>query len=333
MEISELLERADILEYISKYVDLEQKGGEYWGISPFTYPPEKTPSFSVRPESGQFYDFSSGIGGTLLTFMKHYHRVTTYEAVKMLEKHLGVDNSEAGSPDRSQRLQATQVCRRFIARKTQKKADKAAILPDNYMDRYENCADKLQIWRKEGISDEAMRFFSVKYDAFSNYIVYPVRDLDGKIVNVGGRTLDPDFKQKKIRKYTYFHAWNGQMTVVYGLFENMRDILEKKEVILFEGVKSVMLARGFGYKNTGAILTSHLNPGQMKILARLGVRVVFALDKDVSVRADHNIKTLSRYVNVEYIFDFKGLLDQKDSPVDKGKDVFDMLYSSRYRYT
>ncbi len=126
-----------------------------------------------------------------------------------------------------------------------------------------------------------MQFFGVKYDAFSNYLVYPVRDINGNIVNIGGRTLDPNYKEKKMRKYTYFKKWGGQMNVVYGLFENMESIRLKNEVILFEGMKSVMIARGFGYKNCGAILTSHLNSAQMRILAKLGVRVVFALDKEI----------------------------------------------------
>ena len=122
------------------------------------------------------------------------------------------------------------------------------------------------------------------------------------------------------------------MNIIYGLFENREEILKKNEVILFEGMKSVLIARGYGFKNTGAILTSHLNPGQMKILARLGVRVVFALDKDVKIKQDRNIEILRRYVNVEYIYDFKDLLDEKDSPVDKGAEVFSKLYETRIKY-
>ena len=156
--------------------------------------------------------------------------------------------------------------------------------------------------------------------------------MNGNIVNVGGRTLDPDFKNKGIRKYTYFKQWGGQMSVVYGLFENYNHIIQKREVIIFEGMKSVLIARSYGINNTAAILTSHLNPGQMKILARLGVRVVFALDKDVKVKQDRNIASLKRYINVEYIYDFKDLLDDKDSPVDKGKEVFMELYNSRIKY-
>ena len=156
--------------------------------------------------------------------------------------------------------------------------------------------------------------------------------MDGKIVNVGGRTLDPAWKEKKLRKYTYFYPW-GTMDTLYGVPENLSAIREKREVILFEGCKSVLLADSWGIKNCGALLTSHLNPNQMKLLAKLGCRVVFALDKDVDVRRDHNIRKLCQYVTVEYICDTKDLLCEKDSPVDRGEEVFRTLYEQRYLYT
>ena len=57
MELEELISSIDIVDFISQYVELEQKNDEFWGISPFKE--EKTPSFSVRREINQWYDFSS----------------------------------------------------------------------------------------------------------------------------------------------------------------------------------------------------------------------------------------------------------------------------------
>ena len=109
----------------------------------------------------------------------------------------------------------------------------------------------------------------------------------------------------------------------------MEGIREKGEIILFEGCKSVLLADTYGVHNTGAILTSHLNPNQMKLLVSLGCRVVFALDKDVCIKDDHNIKRLKQFVNVEYIWDKEDLLGDKDSPVDRGQDTWKKLYDGR----
>lgn len=333
MTIEEMLEQVDIVDYISQYVDLEEKNGEYWGLSPFK--DENTPSFSVRRETGKFYDFSSGIGGTLVCFIQHYNKISKYEAVLELKKYVGADDSVVGCVKKPPKLAATQVCLKFAPKKQHESVVNMRPLPQNYMDRYEIRDDKLKTWRDEGISDDTMRIFGVKYDAFSNCIVYPIKNEDGEIVNIGGRTLDPEFKAKGMRKYTYFRKWKdfGGLRVVYGLFENAQEIKKCHEVIVFEGVKSVFIAREYGFKNCAAILTSHLNPWQMRILAKLGVRVIFALDKEVDVRKDHNIAKLARYSNVSFIRDHSGLLAEKDSPVDRGKDVFvELINNHRVKY-
>lgn len=321
-----MIQSADIVAYISQFVDLEQRGEEYWGLSPFK--DEKTPSFSVRPDPPCFYDYSSGIAGNIFTFIRYYFNCSKSEAVKKLEEYTG---QTEGSSDGHTKLNATLVCQRFKAPKTNKKQCSDSVLPEKVLEKFEKRQDKLQVWRDEGISDESLTKFQVFYDAFSNRLVYPIRNKDGKIVNIGGRTLDPDWKEKKLRKYTYFYPWNNGMNIIYGLFENLEEILTNHEIILFEGAKSVMIADSFGIKNTGALLTSHISAAQFLILAALGCRVVLALDNDVDVRSDHNAKKLKRYVHVSYLHDNEGILGEKDSPVDKGKEVFLNLLQNRRR--
>lgn len=326
MELSDLLESVDILEYISQFVELEQKGDEWWGLSCFRE--EKTPSFSVRTDPPVFYDYSSGIGGNVFTFVRFYNKCSAEEAIEILKSYAGLSGVDIRPKEK---MAATITCKKYRKPKRTEKQSKGTILPDNYMERYENREDKLQAWLDEWISAESLERFEVKYDAFSDRLVYPIRNLAGKIVNIGGRTLDPEWKAKNLRKYTYFFGW-GTMDIIYGLYDNLAEILKKREIILFEGCKSVLLADTWGIKNTGAILTSHLNPQQMKILARLGCRVVFALDKEVKIREDHNIQKLRNYVEVEYLWDREDLLDEKDAPVDKGAETFKKLYEGRLRY-
>lgn len=326
MELSDLLESVDILEYISQFVELEQKGDEWWGLSCFRE--EKTPSFSVRTDPPVFYDYSSGIGGNVFTFVRFYNKCSAEEAIEILKSYAGLSGVDIRPKEK---MAATITCKKYRKPKRTEKQSKGTILPDNYMERYENRRDKLQAWLDEGISAESLERFVVKYDAFSDRLVYPIRNLAGKIVNIGGRTLDPEWKAKNLRKYTYFFGW-GTMDTIYGLYDNMAEILKKREIILFEGCKSVLLADTWGIRNAGAILTSHLNPHQMKILARLGCRVVFALDKEVKIREDHNIQKLKNYVEVEYLWDREDLLDDKDAPVDKGAETFKKLYEGRLRY-
>lgn len=327
MELEELLKQTDIVDYISQFVELEERGGEFWGISPFKS--EKTPSFSVRRETGTFYDFSSGIGGNLLTFIRYYFDCSRRESLEKLREYTGFEGNIKAPLEK---MFATQCCRKYMIPQSHEKECHPTILADNYMERYEDRMEKLSVWEEEGISIDSMKKFQVKYDPFSNRLVYPIKDISGRIVNVSGRALDSDWKERGERKYTYFQGWGGAMNVIYGLYDNLEEIKKKHEVIIFEGCKSVLLADTWGIHNTGAVLTSHLSPGQMKILAKLGCDVVFALDKEIRIRDDRNISILKDYVNVFYLYDPRDLLDEKDSPVDKGEQVFKTLYEQRLRY-
>ena len=322
MDLSELISSIDILDYISQYTDFEEKNGEYWALSPLKN--ENTPSFSVRRETNSFYDFSSGVGGNVLTFVRYYNRCGYQKAIQILKDYAGVK----GEVQLQRKMAALEVAKRFQKPKSKPQKNHPAALPDDFMDRYEKRADKLALWEEEGISRASLERFQVAYDAFSSRIVYPIRDTTGQIINVSGRTTDPDWKEKGLRKYTYFRSL-GVLDTIYGLAENREDIMQLHEIILFEGAKSVMKADTWRIRNTGAILTSHLNPHQMRILITLGCRVVFALDKDVRVRDDHNIRRLKQFVNVEYIWDKDNLLGEKDAPVDRGKEIWEKLYEGR----
>lgn len=329
MEVSDIIEAIDMAEYISQYVDLEEKGGELWGLSPFK--DERTPSFSVNPEKKFWYDFSAGIGGNLIDFVMQMDNVSVKGAVNILRKYAKIEDDGANV---IQHLEATKVAKRYRHYTKPKPVVLAKPLPDNYMDRYEFRRDKLKIWADEGIDWEIMKKFGIRYDSFDNRIVYPIKDYDGRIISVCGRTCDPDFKAKKIRKYTYFQEL-GTIDTLYGFSDNQEAIFQSREIILFEGAKSCLKMAGWGICNTSAILTSHLSPNQYQFLLKLsswnGVRIVFALDSDVDITKDKNIMRLSRFARVEWVKNADGLLNEKDSPADQGLDVFKKLYDERRR--
>lgn len=326
IDLQELIQNIDIVDYISQYVELESKNGEYWGLSPFK--DENTPSFSVRRENGLWYDFSSGKSGNLYSFIKEYFKCSNREAVDRIIEF--ADGKVSGS-HRCNSMSATRICKKYSKQNIQKQKSKseAVVLSDDYMDRYELNEDKLAIWKEEGISEESLKRFNVKYDPFANRIVYPIRNINGAIINIGGRTLDENYKDKRLRKYTYYFPWGDGMNLIYGLYENLEYIRAEGEIIIFEGCKSVLISDTWGIKNTGALLTSHCSPSQMKILARLGVNVVFALDEDVDVRKDKNINKLKKYVQCKYISNVNNLLNAKESPVDHGLEIFKELYNNR----
>lgn len=327
MEVAEIIESADILEYISQYTELEQRSdGEFWGLSPLRE--ENTPSFSVNTEIQKFYDFSSGTGGNIIDFIRAYHGCDFHKALAMLKKFANIE--EGGEEIQCTKLQATSVAKKYKPAKQKQVESKSVVLPADYMNRYEWNLEKMKPWIEEGISESALEKYRVRYDPFSERIVYPILDMQGNIINVSGRTIDPQYKEKGLRKYTYFKPL-GLLDTIYGFAENKEAILKKKEIILFEGAKSVMLAESWGVDNAGAILTSHLNPQQFLLLIRMGVSVVFALDAEVDITKDKNIKRLLPYVPVYWLCNRRNLLEAKDAPVDKGEEVFRTLYAERKR--
>lgn len=87
------------------------------------------------------------------------------------------------------------------------------------------------------------------------------------------------------------------------------------------------------YDNCCAVLTSHLNPYQLRILLSLRVRVVIAFDEEVDPRKDEEIKKLKHFCQVDWVRNRDRLLGEKMAPVDNGADVWNTLYSKREQIT
>lgn len=323
------MESVPLAEYVGQYVDggFEERNGELWCTSLFN-PDERTPSFSIRPERNVFYDFSSGKSGNLIDFIMEYNKVSLPEAFRIAAEYGGLQDN-GGTP---KRLSASRIIKRYRRRTKKTQGESHRVLKSDCMERYEFNIAKLAMWNDEGISWETLEFFDVKYDLFSDRIVHPIKDLKGNIISICGRTCDPDYKEKRLPKYIYFTSL-GDLETLFGFSDNRKAILESKQIILFEGAKSVMKARDFGYKNCAAILTSHINDFQRRFLIKLacnyGVHIVFACDKDVNVREDKNILRLKSFAIVQTIKDSEGLLGPKDSPVDRGKEIFEKLLKER----
>jgi DNA primase len=178
-----------------------------------------------------------------------------------------------------------------------------------------------------------MDLFGVMVDIRQNRIVYPVCDINGNLINIKGRTRYLDWKKLKIPKYiNYFKV--GVMDYFQGLNITLPYVEQKKEIIIFESIKSVMKAYGWGYKNCASAEKHTLTDEQVSLLVSLGVDIVLAYDSDVSYQngdVRKSIDKLRRITNT-YIIDDKRLLggaDAKNAPVDLGKEIWEQLYQSR----
>lgn len=189
-------------------------------------------------------------------------------------------------------------------------------------------------WIKEGITWETQVEWEVGACWESHRVVTLIRNLMGDLIGVKGRAMDDNNPWK----YLYIEPMNKSIEL-FGLHKTLPYILEQKEIILFEGYKSVFKAWQYGYKNVASIEGDDISPAQVALIKSLGldVKIVVCYDKD---KSEEDIQEqLNKFTNrkVYYTYDeekkSKSLLTGKDSPVDKGVKTWEKLYDKKIEYT
>ena len=319
-------ENADLLGYVSQHMEMKKKGRDYWASCPLHT--DITPSFSITPEKNSYYCFSCGRSGGIIGYLIDYEGLSFDDAVEKAAKIADMDLSKMCRSDTIIFLRKLKL----FSQNRQKEVFEHEILPESELDKYNKHPAKE--WLDEGIDQDVMDKFGVRIDAWQNRIVYPVRDIRGRLINVKGRTRYPNYKALQMPKYINYRPV-GVVDYFQGLDITLPFVKEKGEIIIFESVKSVMKAYGWGYKNAASAEKHSLTPEQIALLVKLRVDVVFAYDSDVSYQqkeVKENIERLKRVTNVFVIKDKKKLLggaDAKNAPVDVGREVWEELYNAR----
>lgn len=325
--IEEIKESIDIVDFIGEYVELKKKGREYFGNCPFH--DERTGSFSVTPHKGVYYCFGCKKGGDIIDFCQDYLNMTYEQAINYL-------GSEAGISTVKTKISLTV---RYLRKSTRKRRNKQIPEPHKILDKsvlsdFER--RKITKWIEEGIPQSIMDYYMVMYDKESNRIVYPVFDNSGNLINVKGRTLFDNYKEYNIPKYmNYYPVGDLDYFQAFCFKKNILD--RSKEVIIFESLKSVMKLDSFGIYNSISSETSQINIFQVRELVQLHCDVVIAFDSDVSleeIKKKDTIQLLCHFTNVYVVYDSSGLLGgktEKNSPVDKGKEIWEELYKQRIK--
>lgn len=318
-------EKADLISYASQTMDLEKRGDDY-----FTHCPkheDKTPSLSFNPEKNYYYCFSCGVSGQIINFLKDFEGLSFIEAVQKASKIANVDMN-------SMCFSNTIAFLRKVEKLHQKKREKYhhEIISVSEYNKY--IRETIPEWLNEGITQESMDRFGIRADTFQNRIIYPVYDIEGNLINIKGRTRYENFKELRIPKYmNYFPV--GVMDYFQGLNLTLPDVQKQNEIIIFESIKSVMKADGWGYHNCASAEKHTLTNEQIELLASLKVNVVFAYDTDVNYARNEvkqNIDKLKRLTNVYIITDPNKLLggsSTKNAPVDLGPQIWETLYDEK----
>ncbi len=323
--LQQINENADLLGYASQFLELEKKGDNYFAHCPAHT--DKTPSLCFTPEKNLYHCFSCHRSGGIIGYLMDFEGLKFEDAVKKASQLAEVDLSKICH---SRTITFLKKVRDL--NKPKQTPYKHLILNWEEFNKYKQ--EPIREWRAEGIEQDVMDLFDIRIDTGQNKIVYPVCDINGNLINVKGRTRNKNFKALKIPKYiNYFTV--GVMDYFQGLNITLPYVNAANEIIIFESIKSVMKAYGWGYKNCASAEKHTLTKEQVDLLAKLKVNIVFAYDSDVDYRDNgvwQSIDKLKRITNVYIIQDKKHLLggkDTKNAPVDLGEEIWEELYSNR----
>jgi len=327
--LQEINASVDLLEYVSQSIEMEKRGKDYFGHCPLHV--DNTPSFSITPSKNSYYCFSCGRSGGIIGYLMDYEHLKFDDAVDKAAKLANMDLSTMCKSDTVSFLKKT---KKIFHQETQEVVHE--YLPETEFEKYSR--KEITEWLDEGIRQDILDLFDVRINERDNRIVYPVRDITGHLINVKGRTRYKNYKELRIPKYINYYPI-GTMDYFQSLNITLPYIKEQNEIIIFESVKSVMKAFGWGYKNSASAEKHTLTDEQIKLLVKLRVNIVFAFDSDISY-SDSEIKKsidlLKRITNVYLIYDRNRLLggkDAKNAPVDLTREIWEQLYFNKTKVT
>ena len=199
-------------------------------------------------------------------------------------------------------------------------------------------------WLEDNISAGAMDKYNIRYSISQNKIIIPHYDINNRLVGIRGRALNESeiayakYAPVKIEDIVYKHKLSLNL---YGLNHNWENIKELGICYIAESEKAVLQSELFGEKNcTVAICGSSLNIYQIKLLMQhcQPKEIVLCLDKEELPGEDKYFYKLwdmcskyKLYTNMSFIYDRENLLNLKDSPFDRGRNIFNKLLEKRVK--
>lgn len=300
--LQELRSKCDIEQVISPYVSLKRRGKNLVGLCPFHN--EKTPSFTVYPESQSFYCFGCGAGGEVISFVRRINNLDFTEAVRTLCDTAGMSLPQDGFDDsmikrRRRIFEINREAARFFYDYMMSDSGRKGL--DYFLGRGltmqtikhfglgyapDSWDGLLKYMRGKGFSseelyeanlvnkstkDSGVRF----YDNFRNRAMVPIIDQRGNVVAFGGRVLD-DSKPKYV---------NTSDTPVYkkslGVFGlNFAKNGNSRSLIIVEGYMDVIALHQAGFTNSIACLGTALTNEMAHLVSRYADEVILCYDSD-----------------------------------------------------
>ncbi len=300
--VEEVRMKNDIVDVISGYVRLQKKGSSYFGLCPFHN--EKSPSFSVSRSKQMYYCFGCGAGGNVFTFIMEYENFTFVEALKFLADRVGVELPEVEYSKEAKEkadlksllLEINKIAAQYFY--VQLKSERGRVA-ENYLKQrgltdeliqsfglgYSNkYSDDLFVFLKNrGYKEEVIRQAGLintseksgVYDKFWNRVMFPIMDVNNKVIGFGGRVMG-DGKPKYL---------NSPETLIFDKSRNLYGLnrartSRKPYFLLCEGYMDVIALHQAGFTNAVASLGTAFTSGHASLIKRYVQEVYLTYDSD-----------------------------------------------------
>ncbi len=304
-KLSEIRDRASLLEVVSDYVRLKKAGKNYKGLCPFHS--EKTPSFMVNEEKQIFHCFGCGEGGDVFTFLMKVAHLSFPQAVEELARRYGVklpskEWSQAQKKEMAKREMLFQInqiasdyfhelllsrkegeeARRYLSQREIKRETIEEYRLGCAMDRWDGLVQHLREKKVplEFAWELGLIFPKKKegwYDAFRGRIIFPIFDLHGRVLGFGARVIrggEPKYYNSP--ESSVYHK--GE--TLYGLQVARRYIPSKDYVIIVEGYFDLLTLHQNGLKHSVATLGTALTSQHLRTLRRYAPKMITVFDAD-----------------------------------------------------
>ena len=298
--IERVRDSADIVDVVSKYVDLKQRGPNYFGLCPFHN--EKTPSFSVSPSKQIYYCFGCNAGGNVYSFLMDYQKIPFPDAVKVLAEQYNIPielnrsegNSELYSSlyklheiamDLYQENLFSNVGEKSLAylkergfREDTIKQFKIGYALDSWDQLVEECKGKG--FTRSQIIQSGLFFHSDKgtFDRFRSRIMFPIFHPSGKPIGFGGRIFGKEDPAKYLNSpETPLYK---KSNVFYGL-QATRDAIRKEGyVVLVEGYMDFLKLYQSSIYPVVSVSGTAFTPKHASSISKITKRVILLYDGD-----------------------------------------------------
>ena len=299
-EINHIRENADIVEIVSSYIPLTQKGKNYFGVCPFHE--DHSPSMSVSREKGIYKCFSCGATGNVFKFVGDYENINFAEAVKRVADKIGIS------------LKSTiKIQKEKKNEKEYKIMELSSLFFQNNLASKAGESDKKYL-KNRGLTEDTIKDFQIglaldknklyellhqkKYedqtllnlglvnqsnhnyhDIFVHRIMFPIHNTNGEVVGFTGRIYLPDSSPPKYM--------NSKETIIFKKgnilfnYHRAKDAIRiQKQVIIVEGNMDAIRMHTEGIKNTIALMGTSLTSNQIDLIKKLRAQVILMLDND-----------------------------------------------------